>query len=200
MKNIKSMKKILILTMIFLSVGGFVFAGPQNGTGMDTNLAYLGIKKPIEWNSWSEREKHAWLRENGIFPQNGRKYQGYFDEDKFWEFVGVERPESWEEMSFEEKNNFIKNPIAIGEKLNDKEVQQAIEVSAWEQGMSEGEVEKGLQESVGKSFDEENLVNINQQHEEDEHALSGYVWGGLLSVLLVFGLFWIKRKNENTKI
>lgn len=100
-------KKIILasFSLVFF-VTGSTFA---KNDGVNPILELAGIEKPVEWSRWRENQKHNWLQENGIYPQNGRKYKGNFDIDSYFESLGVKMPEDWYELSFTERKLFVEN-------------------------------------------------------------------------------------------
>ena len=99
------MKKIVFFITLLLLIP-LISAGP--GTGVDPILESVGLEKPAQWNSWSESQKFSYLQERGIYPENGRKYKGSANTDKFFsEYLGVEKPTNWDSLSFAEKQLFV---------------------------------------------------------------------------------------------
>ena len=57
------------------------------------------MEKPEEWNSWEREEKFDYLQNLGIYPSNNGKYKGDTgDLSEFFEHLGLEEPENWNEM------------------------------------------------------------------------------------------------------
>ncbi len=106
--------RILMLLLILVSSS---YAG--DGTGVDPILESVGIEKPAEWNGWSQEQKHDYLQGMGIYPISGEKYQGQANITGFFDWLGVERPDGWENLSFEEKSAFVESTLSENEKTED---------------------------------------------------------------------------------
>lgn len=184
------MKKLCI-AVLFLFVSLPVFAG--HNTGVNPILDLAGIEKPTEWNRWREMQKHDWLQDRGIYPERGRKYEGSFDLDRYFEFLGVSQPSDWSQKSFSERKTFIENiNNSVSEKIlleEAKTLPKSEETKTETPVSTLSEIKKNTPEVISVS-----TVETPEPVSEDRNWAKIFIFGVLLFFVAAILLFQ-KRKS-----
>lgn len=116
------MKYIFYLLLLLLLLP-FAFAGVGDNVGVDSILLNAGLEKPFEWSTWSKSEKFNFLQSRGIYPEKRSYYQGSANLDGFFKWLGVDQPNNWYELSYEQKKEFvsrIQNPDSFVDEVKEE--------------------------------------------------------------------------------
>lgn len=123
--------KIIIPFIMFVLLMSLTFAAVGENTGVDAIFDEVGLEKPTEWSSWNKRVKFDYLLSRGIYPANGRNYEGKANIDGFFEWLGVEKPTNWDSLSVDQRKLFVEK-IQYPEKFveNDFEEEESFSIFA----------------------------------------------------------------------
>lgn len=106
--------------VLFLLCSTIVLAAPGQNAGVDPIFKELGMEKPLQWSTWTQQQKHSYLRSLGVYPESGSKYQGRIgDLSAYFAKLGLEQPLNWNELSFEQKQSYI-----AGEPINQPKINE----------------------------------------------------------------------------
>lgn len=99
--------KFIPYLFLLLILSSLVIASPGQNVGVDSILESVGIEKPADWSTWNKMQKYSYLQGMGIYPDSGGKYRGDANIQGFFTWLGVDKPDNWESISFDEKKSFV---------------------------------------------------------------------------------------------
>jgi DMSO/TMAO reductase YedYZ heme-binding membrane subunit len=106
------MKRLLATILLLVLLSSFTLAGRGDNVGIDPVFEDIGIKKPTQWSQWNKAQKHTYLQNLGLYPDNGFNYQGKTpDLTNYFKKLNLEQPDNWFELSFQEKQSYINPPV-----------------------------------------------------------------------------------------